>query len=91
MFCSDAEVDTRLPPVIVNGPQNQTLPLGGVASLLCVVDGQPTPEVYWFKDDRVLSSVGRDPRLVLVDSGTFQISGTTDLLDSFFTARCTYR
>lgn len=76
---SVTEVDTRLPPMIVNGPQNQTLPLGGVASLLCVVDGQPTPEVYWFKNDRVLPSVGRNPRLVLVDSGTLQINGNTDL------------
>ena len=76
-LCSVTEVDTRLPPVIVNGPQNQTLPLGGEASLLCVVDGQPTPEVYWFKNDRVLPSVGRDTRLVLVDSGTLQINGNT--------------
>ena len=71
--------DTRLPPTIVNGPQNQTLPLGGMASLLCVVDGQPTPEVYWFKNDRVLPSVGRNPRLVLVNSGTLQISGNADI------------
>ena len=62
--------------MIVSGPQNQTLPLGGTASLLCVVSGQPTPDVYWFKNDRVLPSVGRDPRVVLLNSGTLQISGT---------------
>ena len=73
-----SELDTRLPPVIVSGPQNQTLPLGGDASLLCVVDGQPTPHVYWFKNERVLASVGRDPRFVIVDFGTLQISSNTD-------------
>jgi len=71
-------VDTRLPPVIVTGPQNQTLPLGGVASLMCLVDGQPAPQVYWFKNDHVLPSVGRDPRFALLNSGTLQISGNAD-------------
>jgi len=71
-------VDSRLPPVIVSGPQNQTLPLGGVASLRCVVSGQPTPGVYWFKNDHVLPPVGRDPRFVLLNSGTLQISGNMD-------------
>ena len=71
-------MDTRLPPVIVTGPQNQTLPLGGVASLMCLVDGQPAPQVYWFKNDHVLPSVGRDPRFALLNSGTLQISGNAD-------------
>jgi len=78
------EVDARLPPLIVSGPQNQTLPLGGVASLLCAVDGQPTPQVYWFKNERVLTSVGRNPRFVLDDTGTLQISGTTPIFSFQF-------
>ena len=82
MMC--VEVDTRLPPLIVSGPQNQTLPLGGVASLLCVVDGQPTPDVYWFKNDHVLPSVGRDPRFVLLHSGTLQITGNADFVTQLY-------
>ena len=72
------EVDSRLPPMIVSGPQNQTLPLGGVASLLCDVSGQPRPDVHWFKNGRVLPSARRDSRLARINSGTLQITGNVD-------------
>jgi roundabout axon guidance receptor 2 len=68
------DTDTRLPPFIVHGPQNQTLPVGGTATLLCSTAGEPPPDVYWFRNGRVLTSIGREPRFTIIDTGTLLIS-----------------
>ncbi|GFO47813.1 roundabout-like protein 2, partial [Plakobranchus ocellatus] len=68
--------DDRLPPVIIAGPQNQTMPPGKVALLKCVVrgaKGAPAPQVRWYKDGRTLMT-SADTRMAELNSGTLQIS-----------------
>lgn len=42
--------EERPPPVIVQGPTNQTLPIKSVATLVCKTMGNPIPIVSWYKD-----------------------------------------
>ena len=42
--------DDSPPPLIAQGPVNQTLPIKSVASLPCRVYGNPKPIVSWYKD-----------------------------------------
>ncbi|CRK93235.1 CLUMA_CG006779, isoform A [Clunio marinus] len=42
--------DDSPPPLIIQGPMNQTLPIKSVASLPCKVSGNPQPIVSWYKD-----------------------------------------
>lgn len=65
--------DPRPPPIIHQGPQNQTLPLNSVALLQCTASGDPMPVVRWFKDGHPLAL--NEPRFTQLDSGTLQISG----------------
>lgn len=65
--------DTRLPPVIVVGPKNQTLEAKEVALLPCMGEGQPPPAIRWFKDGKALPY--NDPHYMYLPSGTLQISG----------------
>ncbi|KAG8172476.1 hypothetical protein JTE90_015743, partial [Oedothorax gibbosus] len=58
-------------PVIKLGPANQTLPLNTVAMLPCEATGDPKPSIRWFYNSTPLQM--RDPRLVVLDSGTLQI------------------
>jgi hypothetical protein len=40
------------PPVITDGPKNTTIETGQTVSLVCIVDGLPSPEITWlFADD----------------------------------------
>jgi len=71
VFCLD--FDPRPPPIIHQGPQNQTLPINSVAMLQCSASGDPLPVIRWYRNGRVLPL--RDPRFTLLDSGTLQISG----------------
>ncbi|XP_041372950.1 roundabout homolog 2-like isoform X3 [Gigantopelta aegis] len=64
--------DTRPPPVITIGPQNQTLPVKEVAMLPCQATGDPQPAIRWYKNGRPI--LGTDPRSTILDSGTLQIS-----------------
>ncbi|XP_076457798.1 roundabout homolog 2-like isoform X2 [Babylonia areolata] len=64
--------DKRPPPMIVTGPQNQTLQLKEVAMLPCQAQGDPPPVIRWYKDGRPL--LGTDPRVTILNSGTLQIS-----------------
>lgn len=68
-----ADVDSRPPPIIHQGPQNQTLPVSSIAMLPCMASGEPAPVIRWQRNGRVLSL--RDPRITILDSGTLQISG----------------
>lgn len=67
------EHDSRPPPIIKIGPQNQTLHVDSVALLQCEADGKPKPIIRWYKNSRPLLMSG--PRYELRESGTLQISG----------------
>uniref|UniRef100_A0A3B4URW2 Roundabout, axon guidance receptor, homolog 2 (Drosophila) n=1 Tax=Seriola dumerili TaxID=41447 RepID=A0A3B4URW2_SERDU len=70
---SDALKD-RPPPIIRQGPSNQTQALGGVTLLRCQASGEPEPTVSWRKNGASL--LGKDPRFSLLDHGSLQIQST---------------
>ncbi|KAM6158635.1 roundabout homolog 3 [Rhynchocyon petersi] len=74
----EASVD-GLPPIILQGPANQTLALGSTVWLPCRVTGNPQPIVQWKKDGQWLQ--GNDFRLSLMTNGTLYIANVqeTDL------------
>uniref|UniRef100_A0A673BBV7 Roundabout, axon guidance receptor, homolog 2 (Drosophila) n=1 Tax=Sphaeramia orbicularis TaxID=375764 RepID=A0A673BBV7_9TELE len=53
----------RPPPIIRQGPSNQTQGLGGVTLLRCQASGDPEPTVTWRKNGASL--LGKDPRLYI--------------------------
>ncbi|KAJ0063893.1 hypothetical protein NL108_013312, partial [Boleophthalmus pectinirostris] len=61
----------RPPPVIRQGPSNQSVPRDSVALLRCQASGEPVPSVSWLKDG--LSLLGKDPRMSLQELGSLQI------------------
>ena len=67
------DVDPRPPPIIHQGPQNQTLPVNSVAMLHCTCDGNPAPAIRWLRNGRNISP--NDARMTVLDSGMLQISG----------------
>lgn len=69
-----AETDTRPPPIIYHGPQNQTLPVGNAAMLPCLVGGEPMPSIVWLKGNAALTTL--DPRITVLESGTLEIKGS---------------
>ncbi|XP_006892906.1 PREDICTED: roundabout homolog 3 [Elephantulus edwardii] len=74
----EASLD-RLPPIILQGPANQTLALGSAVWLPCRVTGSPQPSVQWKKDGQWLKEDGL--RLSLMTNGTLYIANVqeTDL------------
>ncbi|XP_048016910.1 LOW QUALITY PROTEIN: roundabout homolog 2 [Megalobrama amblycephala] len=63
----------RPPPIIRQGPANQTLGVDSVALLRCHASGEPVPTISWLKDG--VSLLGKDPRMSLQDLGSLQIKG----------------
>ncbi|XP_056612331.1 roundabout homolog 2 isoform X2 [Triplophysa dalaica] len=63
----------RPPPIIRQGPANQTLGVDCVALLKCHASGEPVPTISWLKDG--VSLLGKDPRMSLLDLGSLQIKG----------------
>lgn len=61
-----------LPPIILQGPANQTLVLGSSVWLPCRVIGNPQPKVQWKKDERWLQE--DDSQFNLMDNGTLHIA-----------------
>ncbi|XP_055486591.1 roundabout homolog 2-like, partial [Leucoraja erinacea] len=61
----------RPPPIIRQGPANQTLGVDGTALLKCQAMGDPVPTVSWLKDG--VGLLGKDPRLSLQGFGSLQI------------------
>ncbi|XP_030255095.1 roundabout homolog 2 isoform X9 [Sparus aurata] len=61
----------RPPPIIRQGPSNQTLGVDTVALLKCQASGDPIPSVSWLKDG--VSLLGKDPRMSLQELGSLQI------------------
>ncbi|XP_051782272.1 roundabout homolog 2 isoform X5 [Erpetoichthys calabaricus] len=61
----------RPPPIIRQGPSNQTLAVDSVALLKCQASGDPIPTISWLKDG--VSLLGKDSRMSLQDLGSLQI------------------
>lgn len=60
------------PPIIRQGPANQTLAPGTTAQLQCHVMGNPLPSVQWERDGQRI--LGNDERISLMENGTLQIT-----------------
>lgn len=64
-------VSDRPPPVIRQGPTNQSVAVDGTVVLNCVATGNPTPTILWRKDGVLVST--HDSRVKQVDTGALQI------------------
>ncbi|XP_042595988.1 roundabout homolog 2-like [Cyprinus carpio] len=72
-----------VPPIIRQGPANQTLALGSSALLQCHGMGSPIPSVRWDKDgESVLSD---DIHISLMENGTLHISGLKETDSGMYT------
>ncbi|KAG8450332.1 hypothetical protein GDO86_002835, partial [Hymenochirus boettgeri] len=63
----------RPPPIILQGPANQTLAVDGTALLKCKATGEPMPVISWLKEG--FNFMGRDSRLSIQDQGSLLIKG----------------
>lgn len=71
VLCSHLVLTDRPPPIILQGPVNQTLAVDGTALLKCKATGDPLPVISWLKEG--FTFLGRDPRTSIQDQGTLQI------------------
>ncbi|XP_008575554.1 PREDICTED: roundabout homolog 3 [Galeopterus variegatus] len=71
-----------MPPVILQGPANQTLALGSSAWLPCRVTGNPQPSVQWKKDGQWLQV--DDLQLNLMANGTLHITKVQEMDVGFY-------
>ncbi|XP_008833263.1 roundabout homolog 3 isoform X3 [Nannospalax galili] len=71
-----------LPPIILQGPVNQTLALGSSVWLPCRVTGNPQPSVQWKKDEKWL--LGDDLQFNLMDNGTLYITSVKEMDMGFY-------
>ncbi|CAG08901.1 unnamed protein product, partial [Tetraodon nigroviridis] len=62
----------RIPPIIRQGPANQTATLGATVQLHCRVIGGPSIHISWEKNGEELH--GNEARLTLMENGTLQIT-----------------
>ncbi|XP_041534425.1 roundabout homolog 1 isoform X2 [Microtus oregoni] len=61
----------RPPPVIRQGPVNQTVAVDGTLVLSCVATGSPVPTILWRKDGVLVST--QDSRIKQLETGMLQI------------------
>nr|XP_009666215.1 PREDICTED: roundabout homolog 1 isoform X7 [Struthio camelus australis] len=61
----------RPPPVIRQGPVNQTVAVDGTLVLNCVATGTLTPTILWKKDGALMST--QDSRIKQLETGALQI------------------
>ncbi|XP_058490709.1 roundabout homolog 1 isoform X5 [Solea solea] len=64
-------VSDRPPPVIRQGPSNQTVAVDGTVVLSCMASSNPTPTILWRKDGVLVST--HDSRVKQLDTGALQI------------------
>ncbi|TNN72998.1 Roundabout 1 [Liparis tanakae] len=64
-------ISDRPPPVIRQGPTNQTVAVDGTVVLNCVATGNPTPTILWRKDGVLVST--HDSRVKQLDTSALQI------------------
>ncbi|XP_052863917.1 roundabout homolog 2-like [Anopheles cruzii] len=69
----------RPPPLIVQGPVNQTLPIKSVAILPCKASGAPTPVISWYKDG---IPVPTSAKTNISETGTLTIADLSKSEDS---------
>lgn len=69
-FCLTV-ISDRPPPVVRQGPTNQTVAVDGTVVLGCQATGTPTPTILWRKDGVLVST--HDSRLKQLDTGALQI------------------
>uniref|UniRef100_A0A8C4H9A6 Roundabout homolog 2 n=1 Tax=Dicentrarchus labrax TaxID=13489 RepID=A0A8C4H9A6_DICLA len=62
----------RVPPIIRQGPANQTVSRGATAQLHCRVIGGPSVKISWEKDGERLQ--GNKLQMTLMENGTLQIT-----------------
>lgn len=62
----------RIPPIIRQGPANQTVSRGAMAQLHCRLVGGTSVKISWEKDGERLQ--GNKPRVTLMENGTLQIA-----------------
>ncbi|XP_069748530.1 roundabout homolog 1 [Narcine bancroftii] len=67
-------ISDRPPPVIRQGPINQTVAVDSTVALGCLASGSPPPTILWRKDGILVST--HDSRVKLQDTGTLQIRYT---------------
>uniref|UniRef100_A0A8C7HJT2 Roundabout homolog 2 n=1 Tax=Oncorhynchus kisutch TaxID=8019 RepID=A0A8C7HJT2_ONCKI len=72
-----------VPPIIRQGPANQTLALGSVAQFHCHAIGGPSLKIGWEKDGKKI--VEDDPRMNLMENGTLQITNVEDTDSGMYT------
>ncbi|ELK09792.1 Roundabout like protein 3 [Pteropus alecto] len=71
-----------MPPIILQGPANQTVALGSSVWLPCRVTGNPQPSVQWKKDGQWLQ--GDDLQLNLMANGTLYITNIQEMDMGFY-------
>ncbi|XP_036931106.1 roundabout homolog 1 isoform X6 [Acanthopagrus latus] len=64
-------ISDRPPPVIRQGPTNQTVAVDGTVALNCMASGNPSPTILWRKDGVLVST--HDSRVKQLDTGALQI------------------
>ncbi|XP_069492545.1 roundabout homolog 1 isoform X2 [Ambystoma mexicanum] len=64
-------VADRPPPVIRQGPLNQTVAVDGTLVLGCLASGPPAPAIHWRKDGVLVST--QDSRIKQQENGALQI------------------
>ncbi|XP_055837660.1 protein sax-3 [Episyrphus balteatus] len=70
-------VDTQFelpPPIIAQGPVNQTLPVKSIVTLPCRTVGTPAPMVSWYRDGIPVDESPDDDRRNISESGALTIS-----------------
>lgn len=73
----------RVPPIIRQGPANQTVSRGATAQLHCRVIGGTSVKISWEKDEDRIQ--GNKPRLTLMENGTLQITDVKDMDSGMYT------
>lgn len=66
-----AVIADRPPPVIRQGPVNQTVAVDGTLVLNCVATGTLVPTILWKKDGMLIST--QDSRIKQLETGALQI------------------
>ncbi|XP_039526895.1 roundabout homolog 1 isoform X4 [Pimephales promelas] len=64
-------ISDRPPPIVRQGPTNQTVAVDGTVVLGCQATGTPSPTILWRKDGVLVST--HDSRLKQLDTGALQI------------------
>ncbi|XP_074535165.1 roundabout homolog 2 isoform X2 [Halichoeres trimaculatus] len=73
----------RVPPIIRQGPANQTVSAGATVQLHCRVIGGPAVRISWEKEGERLQ--GNKPRVTLMENGTLQITDIKDTDSGMYT------